>query len=57
MREEVLNINNMSLRYGGCQEKLSETKILDVGTYPRKLNIGDRQSMLFMDNDDGLKYN
>ena len=33
MREGALNINNMSVRYGGCQEKLRETKIRDVGTY------------------------
>ena len=56
MREGALNVNNMSVRYGGCQEKLREKKIRDVGTYPRILEIGDIQSMVFEDNDNGPFY-
>jgi len=56
MREGALNANNMSVRYGGCQEKLRDTKIRDVGTYPRTLEIGDVQSMVFLVDDDGPFY-
>ena len=53
MRDGALNANLMSVRYGGKQGKLRNTKIREVGTYRRILNIGDEQCMTFSDSDDG----
>ena len=53
---EVLNVNNMSVRHSSSQGKLRETKIRDVETYPRILEIGDNQSMVFTDEDGGPFY-
>ena len=43
MSDGALNANSMSVRYGGKQDKLRKTKIKDVGTYRRILDIGDEQ--------------
>jgi len=51
MREGALNANLMSVKYGGKQGKLRKTKIREVGTYKRILEIGDEQSMSFNDED------
>ena len=45
MRDNALNANTMSVRYGGKQANLRKTKIPDVGTYPRILDIGDEQGV------------
>ena len=32
---------------------MRKIKILDVGPYPRKLNVGDEQDIFFVEGDDG----
>ena len=56
MRDGALKANSMSVRYGGKQGKLRKTKIKEVDTYWRILNIGDEQLMVFGDNDVGPFY-
>ena len=56
MRDGALNANLMSVRYGGKQGKLRNTKIREVGTYGRTLDVGDEQLMTFSDSDDGPFY-
>ena len=56
MREGALNVNQMSGKWGGKQSRMRKTKILDVGPYPRKLNVGDEQDMVFVEGDDGPFY-
>ena len=56
MRDGALNANLMSVRYGGKQGKLRNTKIREVGTYGRTLDVGDEQLMTFSDSDDGAFY-
>ena len=56
MREGTLNTNNMSVRYGGRQGILRETKIRYIGTYPEKLDIDNSQSMVFLEEEDGPFY-
>ena len=56
MRDGALNANVMSVRYGGKQGKLRKTKIREIGTYRRILDIGDEQLMVFGDDDDGPFY-
>ena len=56
MRDGALNANLMSVKYGGKQGKLRNTKIREVGTYQRILNIGDVQSMIFCKEDIGSFY-
>ena len=47
----------LSVRFGGRQERLRKTKIRDVRTYPgRYLSIGDEQSMVFQEDEDGPFY-
>ena len=55
MREGALNVNQMSGKWGGKQSRMRKT-ILDVGPYPRKLNVGDEQDMVFVEGDDGPFY-
>ena len=48
-REDGLNIKKMTKGFGGAQRKMRDTAIKQekgfLGTYPRKLNPGDIQSM------------
>ena len=56
MREGTLNVNTMSVRWGGCQEKMRDTIIKEVGPYPSILQIGDIQRMVFEEQDSGPFY-
>ena len=56
MRDNVLNTNTMSVRYGGKQANLRNTKIKDIGTYPRILDSGNEQSIVFWEQDQGPFY-
>ena len=57
LREGALNVNDMSDRFGGMQERLQKTKIRDTGTYPGIcLSIGNEESMVFHVNKDGPFY-
>ena len=56
MGEGGLNINTMSVRWGGKQDKMRSTKIKEVGPYHRILEVGDEQSMVFIGVDDGPFY-
>ena len=51
-----MNVNTMSVRWGGCQEKMRDTKIKEVGPYPSILRIGDIQRMVFEEQDSGPFY-
>jgi hypothetical protein len=56
-REDGLNIKKMTKGFGGAQRKMRDTAIKQekgfLGTYPRKLNPGDIQSMVFKSTDEG----
>ena len=56
-REDGLNMENMSKTYGGKQRLIQPTLIKEeagyLGTYPRKLNPGDIQHMIFTEHDEG----
>ena len=56
MRERVLNVNIMSVRWGSHQGNLRKTKIKEVEPYPSKLQIRDIQSMIFEEEELGLFY-
>ena len=56
MREGSLNINLMSVKFGGKQEKLRNTKIQEIGPYRGILKVGDEQLMCFCDDDKGPFY-
>ena len=56
MREGALNINTMSVRWGGSQGNLRETKIKEVGPNPSIYQIGDIQRMIFHEQDSGPFY-
>ena len=47
MREGSLNVNLMSLKFGGKQDNLRDTTIKEIGPYHHILEIGDTQSMCF----------
>ncbi len=46
----------MSVRWGGRQGRLCNTKINESGTYPATLNVGDEQRIIFEEDDLGLFY-
>jgi hypothetical protein len=56
-RDDGLNVENMSIGYGGKQSRLHPSLIKQVdgylGSFNRKLNIGDTQTMIFSADDDG----
>lgn len=56
MREDALNVNQMSVKWGGKQSKLRKTTLLDIGPYPCLLKIGDEQEMVFKEGDTGPFY-
>ena len=56
MREGSLNVNSMSVRWGGYQENLRETKIKKVGPCPSIFQIGDIQRMIIHEQDLGPFY-
>ena len=56
MRDGALNANMMGMRFGGKQARLQKTILKDVGTYNEILQIGDEQSMIFKDHDNGPFY-
>jgi hypothetical protein len=54
-RVDGLNVNGMNLNWGGNQKRMRET-VLDencLGTYQRKYNPDDTQSLIFCEQDDG----
>ena len=51
-----MNVHNMSVRWGGQQEKLRNTKIEETGPYQSILDVGDEQKMVFDEDDDGPFY-
>ncbi len=53
MRKGSLNANTMSVRWGGRQGRLCNTKINEIGTYPATINVGEEQSMIFKEDDLG----
>ena len=56
MRDAALNANNMSIRFGGKQGMLRKTRLRDIGPYQKILSIGNKQSMIFEDGDQGPFY-
>ena len=56
MREGALNVNSMSVRWGGKQDKIRSTKIKEVGPYHSKLRIGKEEKVIFIEADDGPFY-
>jgi hypothetical protein len=56
-REDGLNVENMNKSYGGNKPKLRDTYIAQekgfLGPYPRKLQPGDTQCLVFSPSDDG----
>ena len=46
----------MIVQYFGRLLKLSGTKIRDVGTYKNRSEIGDTQSLIFLNIDEGSFY-
>ena len=56
MRDGALNANNMSVWFGGKQGMLQKTRLRDVSPYQKILAIGDEQSMIFEDGDQGPFY-
>ncbi len=56
MQEGALNANLMSVKFGGKQGKLRKTKISEVGTYRRILEVGNEQSMMFCEEVAGPFY-
>ena len=55
-RDGALTANMVSVRFGGKQARLRKTILKDVGTYNNILGIGDEQSMVFDDHDNGPFY-
>jgi hypothetical protein len=55
--EDGLNVENMSIGYGGKQSRLRPSLMKQVdgylGSFNQKLNTGDTQTMVFSANDDG----
>ena len=43
----------MCVKWGQKQWRLRKTTILDIRTYPCKLNIGDEQEIVLVEDDDG----
>ncbi len=54
--EGGLNVDEMSVRYGGSQPKMRNMTINKLGTYPSKLKVGDTQSLTFTYGDDRPFY-
>ena len=54
--EGSLNAGDMSVRFGGNQQKMHNTTINELGTYPAQLKVGDIQSLTFTDEDAGPFY-
>ena len=59
-RDDGLNVSNMSVNWGGKQRKLRSTQMLQeegfLGPHSPKLTVGDFQSMVFENEDDGPFY-
>jgi len=59
-REDGLNVSNMSVNWGGKQRKIRSTKITQeqgfLGPHSPKLQVGDTQSMIFENEDEGPYY-
>ena len=56
MQEGSLNINSMSAKFGGKQEKLRNTKIQEIDPYWGILRVRDEQLICFCDDDMGPFY-
>ncbi len=56
MRESSLNVNLMSMKFRGKQEKMKDTTIKESGHYQCVLEVGDTQSMCFKESNDGPFY-
>ena len=56
MCKGALNTNLMSVKFGGKQSKMRNTVIRDIGTYERKLEVGETQVMSFLEDDEGPFY-
>ena len=54
--EGGLNVEEMSVRYGGSQPKMRNTTINKIGIYPCQLKVGDTQSLTFTYGDAGPFY-
>ena len=54
--EGGLNAMEMGVRFGGCQQKMRNTTINELGNYPAKLNVGGTQSLSFISGDEGPFY-
>jgi hypothetical protein len=58
--EDGLNVSNMSVNWGGKQHKIRSTKIIQeqgfLGLHSPKLQVGDTQSMIFENEDEGPFY-
>jgi hypothetical protein len=56
-REDGLNVSRMTRNFGGAQRKMRDTQIKQekgyLGPFPRILNPGDIQSLVFKSTDDG----
>jgi hypothetical protein len=61
-KEDALNAHNMSVKVGGKQKRLRDSKILEedgyLGPYDhdKKLRVGDIQCFVFRESDDGPFY-
>ncbi len=59
-RQGRLAVGNMGVNWGGTQNKVRDTKIKDVTGYlgpsSPKLQVGDVQKMVFIEDDDGPLY-
>ena len=54
--EGGLNAAEMSVKFGGSQQKMRNTTINELGTYPAQLKVGDTQSLTFTYGDAGPFY-
>jgi hypothetical protein len=52
MRIDSLHMRNMNVSHGGSVGMMHDTIIQEVGPHPRTLNVGDKQVMYFVDDDD-----
>ncbi len=53
MQIDSLHMRNMNVSHGGSGGMMHDTIIQEVVPHPRTLNVGDKQVMYFVDEDDG----
>ena len=59
MRPDGLNCKRIRKNFGGKQPKMRSSKIIDetyLGNYDKLLNVGDIQTMVYSENDEGPFY-